>query len=251
MRVVGCVWMRVDACGCVWMRVDACGCVWMRVDACGCVWMRVCGCISAECQGITGYCLHSRTLQRARCGPQVEDPPLCECDWSTPRLAPLRDAMRDPALYMEALAALEKLCSHKHGENETHPAYIARCASLAAAVDWIAFVLHVAGQDADVAHIAYRVLASAAFGTGKLGESKQSLLRAVAPVVATMQTHQGDAAVVRKAARFFQNMSVEAVIRSKLCELGVLDAVLKAGKRHPEDAVIQAHLGICVKCLAE
>ncbi len=58
----GCVWMRVDACGCVWMRVDACGCVWMRVDACGCVWMRVCGCVSAECQGITRYCLHSHTL---------------------------------------------------------------------------------------------------------------------------------------------------------------------------------------------
>jgi hypothetical protein len=46
-------------------------------------------------------------------------------------------------------------------------------------------------------------------------------------------------------------MSIEAAFRSKLCELGVLDAVLKAGKRHPEDAVIQALLGICVKCLAE
>ena len=137
------------------------------------------------------------------------------------------------------------------GENETHPAYVARCASLAAAVDWIAFVLHVAGQDADVAHTACGVLTDAAYGTGKLGESMQPLLRAVAPAVAAMQTHRGNLKVVQTAACFFKNVSLEAPLRSKLRELGVLDAVREAGKRHPEDAVIQANLGICVKCLAE
>ncbi len=217
------------------MRVDACGCVWMRVDACGCEMPR----------HLVTVC----TLQRARCGLQVEDPPLC--DWSAARLAPLRDAMCDPALYMEALAALGKLCSRKRGENETHPAYIARCASLVAAVDWIAFVLHVAGQDVDVASRACRVLTQASFGLRSLSESMQPLLRAVAPALAAMQTHKGNLEVVQSAARFFKNVSLEAPLRSKLRELGVLDAVREVGKSHPEDALVQARLGNYVKHLVQ
>ena len=172
------------------------------------------------------------------------------CDWSTPRLAPLRDAMRDPALYKKALAALGKLCSLKRGENETHPAYVARCASLAAAVDWIAFVLHVAGQDADVAHTACGVLTDAAYGLGWSGESMHPLLRAVAPALAAMQTHRGNLEVVQTAACFFKNVSLEAPLRSKLRELGVLDAVREAGKSHPQHVGIQTSVGVCLKTLA-
>jgi hypothetical protein len=159
--------------------------------------------------------------------------------------------MCDPALYMEALAALGNLCSHKRGENGTHPAYIARSASLVAAVDWIAFVLHVAGQDADVAHIACIVLTNAAYGLDWSGESRQPLLRAVAPAVAAMQTHKCNLEVVQTAARFFKNVSLEAPLRSKLRELGVLDAVREVGKSHSEDALIQARLRNCVKHLVQ
>jgi hypothetical protein len=158
--------------------------------------------------------------------------------------------MRDPALYMEALAALEKLREHQRGESDDHPVFIARCASLVAALDWVLFVLQVAGQDAHVARSACQILIDTSYGLCHSGESIQSLLRAVAPALAVLRTHKDNAAVVSEAVYFLRNMSIQAPVRGKLRELGVLDAVREAGKSHPQHVGIQTSVNTCLKNLA-
>jgi hypothetical protein len=158
--------------------------------------------------------------------------------------------MRDPALYKKALAALDKLCQHQRGEYDGYPVHVARCASLVAALDWVLFVLQVAGQDAHVARSTCQILIDTSYGLYKSGESIQPLLRAVAPVLTVLQTHKDDAAVVNIALYSLRNLSIQAPVRGKLRELGVLDAVREAGKNHPQHVGIQTSVNTCLKNLA-
>ena len=173
-------------------------------------------------------------------------------DWSAPRLAALRAAMHKPSQYRKALGALDELCYLRAGEAHEHPVFIARCASLAAAVDWIVFVLHVAGHDAGVASDGSCVLAFASFGLSASKESCQPLLPAVAPAMAAMKMHRRDAYVTDKVVKFLHTMMCSSdKLREALRQLGVRRAVRKAGKLHRGHDSIQERVQNCRRMLAE
>ena len=157
--------------------------------------------------------------------------------------------MCKPVLYKAALTALRKLGGLQRGELDGHPALIDRCASLVAAVDWIVFVLRVAGHDAHVADSVCTLLIHASYGLLSRKESCQPLLTAVVPVILTMQLHKHNRDVIENALVFLRNLSSSAPLRGELRKLGVLDVVRAAKELHPLDVGVQVRVQACLEHL--
>ena len=161
-------------------------------------------------------------------------------DWAAPELAALRTAMASPTLYSAALAALRSLASARPGETVADTQ--SRCASTLAAMDWVLFVLGVAGSDKDIARSATGALGSISYGMYLIDSRTRPLLRAVEPVLGALRLHGSDPTVAQSCVIFLHNIgsycdNSQPALKSLF---GVVkEAVQRAVVSHPADGPIQ------------
>lgn len=171
-------------------------------------------------------------------------------DWSSDDLAPFKDAMGDPALFADALKALSRYGSRWSGEElRQDPAMLARQSHLRIAVDWVIFVLGMAGSDLRIARHGCFVLVNAS--TALPPDARHLFLRAAAPVLDVMLNHPMDARVQAYGASLLRSMSRCASARGceTLRQLGVEEVVRAAVRNHPGDAKLRCTVAYILLCL--
>ncbi len=158
--------------------------------------------------------------------------------------------MCNPMLYTDALKALHKFGKTRQGEKSGSPALMARRASLAAAVDWVIFVLEVAGSDRDVAYPACSVLLHVSRGVPEC--DRHQLLRAVGPALSAMRAHRAVARIQSACISLLDYLVCCEVagVCGALRQLGAEADVLAALSQHRGDSKLRNRGSIVLKRLA-
>jgi hypothetical protein len=169
-------------------------------------------------------------------------------DWSCEALLPLRAAMSSPELHRPSLDALLAYSAPHEGETWQSPSVLARQAALEAAVDWVLFVLGVAGSDSHTADKGCCVLVRVTQGLPS--DQQHRLLRLVHPVLQAMEVHPLSAVMACKGVVTLANLAADASCREPLRQAGAQQAVQKALGNHPAHAAIQWYGQEALTCLA-
>jgi hypothetical protein len=169
-------------------------------------------------------------------------------DWSSEALLPLRAAMSSPELHRASLDALLAYSQLREEESPQSPSFLPRGAALEAAVDWVLFVLGVAGSDYTTAGKGCCLLVRATYGVPS--DQQHRLLRLVHPVLQAMEVHPLSVVVAGSGVLTLANLAADASCREPLRQAGVQQAVQKASCNHPAHAAIQWFVPIALARLA-